>query len=145
MLVYCIIVDEKSAIDTFNVNLFGAIDIVNTLLPLIKQSKQGRIILVSSQVGSWNHYCETDEIQNILDNHNKLTVQDVIDLGHDYIKSFKNQSKYQWSQPNNPAVLDYERSIYGTSKTLFSTYGRILARELKTSNIPVILTCPGMC
>jgi NAD(P)-dependent dehydrogenase (short-subunit alcohol dehydrogenase family) len=39
---------------TFDVNFFGLVELTQSLLPLIKKSKQGRIVNVSSMLGSLN-------------------------------------------------------------------------------------------
>jgi len=45
-------VDRETLEYTFNVNLFGVVDLTQRLLPLLKQSEAGRIVNLSSILGS---------------------------------------------------------------------------------------------
>lgn len=53
-------ISQKALRQTFDVNFFGAVELTHELLPLIKKSNAGRIVNVSSIMGSLTYQSATD-------------------------------------------------------------------------------------
>jgi NAD(P)-dependent dehydrogenase (short-subunit alcohol dehydrogenase family) len=53
-------VDSEQIRATFEVNLFGAIRVTQAFLPLLRKSAAGRIVMVSSDIGSHHHQTNPD-------------------------------------------------------------------------------------
>lgn len=129
---------QQSAKSVMEVNYFGVQDLVNALIPLIP--KGGHIVIVSSEVGAWSHNATGGQLREQLDHPEKLEVSQVDKMVNDYVAS-------QGSGGDASAYPSGEKTFgpYGISKMFVSTYGRILARELKDKGITVALVCPGYC
>lgn len=121
-------------------NYFGVQRVIDATLPLIP--KGGHIVIVSSEVGSWVHQATTGELRRRIDDYEHLTTKEVDDFVHRWVKGQNGDSSVD--------LTDYpskEKSMgpYGISKVFLSTYGRILARQLREKEITVALVCPGYC
>jgi NAD(P)-dependent dehydrogenase (short-subunit alcohol dehydrogenase family) len=55
-------VSQKALRDTFDTNFFAAVELTQTLLPLIRKSEAGRIVNVSSSQGSLTMLAEKDSV-----------------------------------------------------------------------------------
>lgn len=128
----------KSIIAT---NVFGVKRVNDAFLPLIPNN--GRIVIVSSEVGSRAHYSAPAALQKTLEDES-LTWEQIAALSHRYLETYHAaDSSHAAEFPPKEAAA----AAYGVSKMFVSAYGRILARELACSErrINVQLVTPGLC
>jgi len=125
----------KSVLDT---NVYGARRVIESFLPIIPE-QTGHISIVSSEVGTWGHFNSPAALQQQLEDPN-VQWSTIDSIAQRYLESFKD--------PKLAAEFPAPATSYGSygfSKTLVSTYGRALGRDLKSKGIPVLLSCPGYC
>jgi len=132
--------DYESAKDTFDTNLYGAKRVIESFLPLIPE-QTGHISIVSSTVGTWAHFTAPAALQQQLEDPN-VQWSTIDSIAQKYLAVVKDPKHAGIEAFPEPAS---SYGSYGFSKTLVSTYGRLLGRELKSKGIPVILSCPGYC
>jgi len=124
--------------NTINTNYYGVVNTVDTFLPLLHN--KSKILIVSSGVGIRAHSSFKDRYRQVIDDHERLSIEDVHQITDDYLKAQETgQNLEEW--PDASMTI----GCYGMSKALLSTYGRVLSRELKSREIVVILLCPGFC
>jgi len=132
--------DYDTAKDTFDTNVYGAKRVVEAFLPIIPE-QTGHISIVSSQVGTWSHYDSPAALQQQLEDPSVQwsTIDAIAQKYLAVLKDPKHAGLEAFPAPAN------SYGSYGFSKTLVSTYGRALGRDLQAKGIPVILSCPGYC
>lgn len=112
-----------------NVNFFGAVKTTTALLPLMQQG--GHVVNIGSKLGKF-HQIPGDQLRAELTS-DSLTSEAVVQIAHRYLESVRSGT-YQregWPQHN-----------YITSKALFHSYTRALARE-QAGRVRVNALCPG--
>jgi len=126
---------------TFEVNYYGVQRTVNAFLPLLEKQKGSRIVIVSSESGTWTHNIATGEFRELIDHPEKLTVDDV---NHEVKQLFHEVAMGKFVRYPNPSAPS-TFGFYSVSKMFLSTYARVLARELRSRGIIVTIVCPGYC
>lgn len=128
---------HANATSTFETNLFGVKNTTDAFLPLLPDG--GFINIVSSELGNWAHSAAPKELRARLEDSD-LQWPELEKLAREYVESTKLGGAAHRFPPTDAAY-----GAYGASKMFVSTYGRILGRQLKSRNIPVINTSPGYC
>lgn len=134
--------DHQSVRDLFAVNYTGVQSVVRALTPLIPRG--GHNVIVTSEVGAWAHHGTPEALAKVLDHPENLSVSDVDAVAERYIESQGGGDHAKTLQNEFPDPAK-SYGAYGVSKMLVSTYGRVIARELKEKGIITALVCPGYC
>jgi (+)-neomenthol dehydrogenase len=119
--------------ECLEINYYGAIRMVETLLPLLQLSNSAMVINVSSFLGMVEHI-PGEWAKKILYDVETLTEERVDEVVTEFLKDFKegNLETKGW-----PTYI----SAYKVSKAAMNAYTRILAK--KYPNICVNSVCPG--
>lgn len=124
--------NEEVVKTTLTTNYFGAVDLSNSILDLIKEN--GKIIHVASMVGKYR-ILKSDDLKKRFQDQNidELTLNQ---LAEEYISSVKN---------NTFESKGWPKWGYGVSKLLLNVYIRILSQNplIIKKNIQVYSCCPG--
>jgi len=141
--------NEKIANDTMATNFFGVMQLNDALLPIIRNSSNGRIVNVSSSLGEFNYkytfekkdqsiiLTKEESAQYSIELKNKLqsptlTKEELVQLVHEFIQGIKEDNLRSKGWPAN---------AYGVSKMALNMLTRITGRDEK--NITVNCVCPG--
>lgn len=123
---------EKQAVPTFNTNYFGTIELTMKILPLLKKSKNPRIVNITSQAGM----LRIIKSQPIKDKFTSpsLTINELNALATEFVTDVTNgvHSKKNWPNSN-----------YGMSKLCLSIFTKLLAEQEK--GMKINCCCPGYC
>lgn len=119
-----------------DVNVTNARDTILTFLPIIP--KNGSVIVVSSEVGSWNMSTQTEELRNRLNDPKQNSWDKIHQLLEDWV-SFSREGKHTENWP----ALSMPTGAYCTSKSLLTAWLRHFAIE--HPEIQLAIVCPGYC
>ncbi|CCG84522.1 protein of unknown function [Taphrina deformans PYCC 5710] len=119
-----------------DVNVTNARDAILAFLPLIP--KNGSVVVVSSEVGSWNMSTQTEDLRNRLNDPKQNSWDKVHALLEDWV-SFSRDGKHTENWP----ALSMPTGAYCTSKSLLTAWLRNFASE--HAEIQLAIVCPGYC
>ncbi|CAK78304.1 unnamed protein product (macronuclear) [Paramecium tetraurelia] len=120
---------ENKAFDIMNTNLFGIINLTETILPQLTQD--GKIILISSMLGKLK--LQPPSTQKLL--QEKLTKQQILQFARDLIHNYKEGNYGIWSSHIQP--------LYKVSKVLTNAYARHVLADLVQPNQSIFCVHPG--
>jgi NAD(P)-dependent dehydrogenase (short-subunit alcohol dehydrogenase family) len=129
------------AVDTIRTNVTGVHLVDSAFLPLMPDNTS-RIVIVSSEVGTWSHNDAPAALRAKIEATETLQWKDLETLLHQFVEST--------NPPSHPGAELFPTqkgmfAAYGTSKMFLSAYGRMLNHQLKPRGIPVMLVSPGYC
>ncbi|CAF1444871.1 unnamed protein product [Rotaria sp. Silwood1] len=136
------IMTRKTTIDAarevFATNYYGIKMINEYMFPLLQEN--GRIVNVSSEVGSWTLHTASSDLQNKYSSPT-LTTEELDQLVKDFFSAIE-QGKVDTSGYDSK----WPMLIYGMSKAALTALTRIEARQWSAiKNILVLAVCPGYC
>lgn len=120
------------AAPTFNTNYFGTIDLTMKLLPILKKSKNPRIVNVTSQAGMLR-ILKSPIVRDKFTSP-ALTVNELNSLASKFVTDVRNGVHVENNWPN---------TCYGMSKLCLSIFTKLLAEQEK--GMKVNCCCPGYC
>ena len=120
------------AAPTFNTNYFGTINLTMKLLPVLKKSKNPRIINVTSQAGMLR-ILKSPIIKDKFTTPT-LTINELNALATKFVSDVTNGVHIENNWPN---------TCYGMSKLCLSIFTKLLAEQEK--GMKVNCCCPGYC
>jgi len=123
---------EEEARITLETNLWGTMDVCDTLLPFIRRSG-GRIVNVCSQAGRLGQV--TASLQSRFTDPS-LTRDDLRVLTNEFLDTIHR---------DDIAASGWPRSMYGVSKLCEIAYTKLLAYQEAKHGIIVTACCPGYC
>jgi len=127
-----------------NTNYFQTVKFHNKILPIITP-QTGRIIVVSSIVGTWAQYTSPKDLQNTL-TKSDLTVEEIDTLARAYVESTNGEKNFPQKEKfptQNPQT--FHAVPYGQSKQFLNAWVRVTAPIVAKQGISLINTCPGYC
>ncbi|EAS02098.1 oxidoreductase, short chain dehydrogenase/reductase family protein (macronuclear) [Tetrahymena thermophila SB210] len=119
----------ETAKKTLNINLFGAIELTESLLPLV--AEDGKVVQVSAQVGQFQFQPQQTQ-QKLTTLETKATVYG---LAQDFIQHCQN--------PPDAQNLRWSNSAYQVSKCLLNAYIRNVAKSILKKNQSMYAVHPG--
>lgn len=122
---------HEQAEPTFQTNYFGLVELTTLLLPKLRQSSNPHIVNVASEMGQLRIL---NGNRKELFTSEKLSLEQLNDLVHEFILDVKNKQHIQKNWPN---------TCYGMSKLALIAYTKILSRQ---ENDVITNACsPGYC
>ncbi|KAL4440979.1 hypothetical protein ABPG74_009392 [Tetrahymena malaccensis] len=119
----------ETAKKTLNINLFGAIELTEALLPLV--AEDGKVLQVSAQVGQLQFQPQQTQ-QKLTSLETKATVYG---LAQDFLQHCQN--------PPDAQNLRWSNSAYQVSKCLLNAYVRNVAKTILKKNQSMYAVHPG--
>lgn len=127
-----------AARQVFATNYYGVKTLNEYMCPLLREN--GRIVNVSSEVGSWVLHCASNDLQNKYSSPT-LTMEELDQLVKDFLLAVEQEKVDKSGYGSQFPFL-----IYGVSKTALTALTRIEARQWSsTKNILILAVCPGYC
>ncbi len=124
--------------ETFAVNYFGTKMVNEYLIPLLREN--GRVVNVSSEVGSWTLHETSDNLQKEYSSPT-LTIEQLDHLVQRFLSSIE-----QGTLNNSGYNAQSLYIVYGMSKAAVIALTQILARQWsEKKNLLVLSVCPGYC
>jgi len=138
--------DYDNVFNTINVNLYGARNTINEFLPLIRPaSAGGRLIVVSSVVGSWSLNAIEEPLHSeLFKGAPSMSWEQIDSIVADYLAGIRQHdagqpltTKYKWP--------DHSKTYggYGVSKVFLNAYSRMLVTQ--RPDLHIVSVCPGYC
>jgi len=144
--------NEKIANNTMATNFFGVVQLNDALLPIIRNSSNGRIVNVSSSLGEFNYkytfekkdqsiiLTKEESAQYSIELKNKLqsptlTKEELVQLVHEFIQGIKEDNLRSKGWPAN---------AYGVSKMALNMLTRITGRDEKKTLQLIVFVLGGL-
>ncbi|KAJ9453002.1 (+)-neomenthol dehydrogenase [Diplonema papillatum] len=122
----------RQARPTMQSNLFGTIQLTESLLPVIKAAADPRVVFVASGAGRLA-YVQSKDLVRLVSSPD-LTLDRLIELGKQFVDTVEAGTHATYGFPN---------TCYGMSKLCIIAYAGILARN--EPSIKSNACCPGYC
>ncbi|KNH04785.1 nadph-dependent carbonyl reductase family protein [Perkinsela sp. CCAP 1560/4] len=123
---------SKQADETIAINYFGTLKVCEHFIPILKKNSQGRIVNISSRMGSIHKVKDTEIRAHLLSP--SLTIPKLNEIMEGFRSAAATGKHIAAGWPN---------SAYSVSKIGVTALSRILARE--NEEIKVVACCPGWC
>lgn len=123
----------QEARHTLAVNLWGAADVTESLLPLMPTDGKGRVVMMGSRAGQVRILGSPQLQERFMNVSCRADLEQLMD---EWVSSIEGGQSVEQGWP---------KSMYGASKLALNSYTRVKAKEVEQQRIAVNSCTPGYC